>query len=543
MANDCQTAQTDATSEVVEGLDTSKAQELAELENDLEKRRRYHRIGTHWKKPPTKVYADNFGFGVNGYQCMIDYLDEKDNLGDSVRREKVHLPLLSERCLDSYSSKKPFSFYDQENIGDYIEKGYRIGSQIRQNDCVNPGNVLNRTHTNWSMTKQFVQQSVLNSPVTDYRRVKAEKELKAHGYFVPTNSRLLGVAALNAMDPMNLTLYKAHNNLDHAIYMNSRRERLADIDHQFGDVVTQLSDNVDDLNRRSRMELRPRSRSAVITQYDRAQNMAELACVTEDLAARNKLRRQLEFQDIEDGVDEIMRCDTARNRIRNNLRNLNDTCKTMDDEVAVMQRRHREERLDLDHDISTAGLRAQATRRARLALNLGVDDGDIDDPELARLRMRKAHAYEPLDDPAVLPFHKYRSQPDVVSDVQSRVLARAGQIQGQTSTQRHVNNRARYVNIYVPRHNTADPDLIVKPSRTEMNIDHMAKCLAQKGRIQRRFDVDDEGDLPVSRMNTYTRDLYCNRQKMRPIAQVISNSSMVRGAECRARDRAALQGC
>lgn len=536
MADDCQNTATDDCSGVVTALDTAEAQEL--VDEDLERRRRYHRIGTHWKKPALKVYADNFGFGVNSYQCMIDYLDEKDCYGPNRKKERVHLPLLGERCLDSYNSKKPFKFYDNGDINAYIDKGNKIISQIRQNDVVSPGNVLNRTHTNWSMTKKYVQL-VKDSHVIDYRKLRAQKDLEALG--VISNKKPIGVTfGLNTMADMNLTLYKAHNNLDHAIYMNSRRERLAGIDHQFDDVVTQMSETADDLNRRAQRELRPRSRSQVITAYDKAQNMAELAHVTEDLAARNRIKRQLDYEALEEGVDQIMRLESSRNRIRNNLRSLSETAKSMEDEVSAMKRRHREERCD-EYDISPIALRAQAQRKARLCLNLGVDDGDVDDPDMARYRMRKSHAYEPLDDPAVQPFHKYRSEPDVVSDVQSRVMHRAAEIRGQTSTQRHVNNRARYVNIYVPRHNTADPDLIVKPSRTELNIDHMAKSLAQKGRIQRRWDVDDEVDLPVSSLNTYAKSVYCNRDFNKPIAQVPSNSGRVRGAVIRARERVALQ--
>jgi len=525
----------------VAALDTADAQEV--VDEDLERRRRYKRIGTHWKKPGFKIYADNFGFGVNGYQCMIDYLDEKDIYGKNPRSEKVRLPLLEDRCLDSYSSKKPFKFYDNTDIDNYIVKGNRIRDQIRQNDCVSQGNVLNRTHTNWSMTKKYVQL-VKNSHVVDYRKLRTERDLKAVGYTIPNAQKSGGVLiCLNSdrmMDPLNLTLYKAHNNLDHAIHMNSRRERLNDINNQLDGVVTVMTETTDDLNRRSLQELRPRNRSEILTQYDRAQNMAELATVTEDLAARNRLRRQLDYQALQEGVDDIMRLDTSRNRFRNNMRSLNETVKTMNDDVSTMLRRHREERSIDDYDISPTALRTQAHRKARLCLNLGVDDADIDDPELARLRMRKAHAYTPLDDDAVLPFHKYRSHNDVVSDVQSRVLQRAGEIAGKTSTQRHVNNRARFINIYVPKYNTADPNLIVLPSRTELNIDHMAKSLAQKGRIQRKWDVDDETDLPVSGLNTYSKGLYCDRSFNKPIPQVPSDSSRVRGAIIRARERVAL---
>lgn len=510
-----------------------------ESENQTPKNRR---PGRFWNKPPSKIYADNFGFGVNGYQCMIDYLDTKET-GGRPKKGDLYLPFLEDRCLDNYSSRKPFKFYDNSDIDNFIDTGTRIRDQIRQNDVATPGNVLHRTHSNWSMTKKYVQL-VKKSNVIDYRKLREEADREARGVIVPKVIKSVGATyALSSMDPINLKLMTAHNNLDHAIYMTSRRERLTGLDEQLDGVVGQLNQGATDLNRRAKQELSRRSGSSKISEYDKAQTLGELAMITEDLAARNKLRRQLEFQAIEEGVDDIMRFDRSRNRMRNNLRQLDDHIVQMEDSVSSMRRRHQAERGD-DSDISADVLTSIAKKKARRMLNLDIDDEDVCDPELARLKMRRAHkSYEYLDDPAVTPFHRrLASRPDTVSDVQGRVLQRAAEMAGQTSTHRHINNRARYINIYVPRVNTGDPDLIVKPSRTELNIDHMAKTLAAKGRIQRRFDVDDEGDLPVSGLNTYAYNQYSKREMVRPIAQVPSNSLRVRSAVCRARQRNALAG-
>lgn len=507
---------------------------------ETETKKRVKRPGAFWRRLPYKIYADNFGFGVNRYQCMIDYLDSKDS-GGNPRLSELRLPLLEDRCLDSYSSKKPFRFYDNFDIDNFIDKGEEIRAQIRQNDIATPGNVLRRTHTNWSMTKKYVQL-VKKSNVIDYRKVREEAQLEALGLPSLKVLKSLGISfARGSMEPINLTLYKAHNNLDHAIYMNARRERLGQMDHQMDGVINQLSGTTEDLNRRAKQELDKRNRSRNITAYDNAQNLAELAMVTEDISARNRLRRQLDFEALSDGVDEIMRYDSARNRACNNLRALDDQIVNMEGEIGAMRRRHREERGEDDYDVTLDALNSMARRKARKTLNLSVNDEDLDDPELARLKMRRSHSYAPLDDPAVTPFRRANSRPDVVSDVQSRVLQRAGQIAGQTSTQRHVNNRARYINIYVPRHTTADPGLIIKPTRTELNIDHMARTLAAKGRIQRKFQVDEETDLPVSRLNTYSRDLYRHGGR-KPVLPLPSISRMAMSAICRARARNALQG-
>lgn len=540
MAEDCQCPEE---GNQLDSPSSANAQELQDEVDDSDSKRKNRRPGSFWKKPPTKIYADNFGFGVNRYQCMIDYLDSKAE-GGRPRKEDIRLPFLEDRCLDKYSSKRPFRFYENTDINDFIDKGEEIRSRIRQNDVATPGNVLRRTHTNWSMTKKYVQL-VKKSNVIDYRKLREQADKEARGVVVPKVIKSVGATfALKSMDPLNLTLMTSHNNLDHAIYMTSRRDRLTGLDQQLDGVIGQLNEGASDLNRRAIREVKGRGRMSNLTPYDNAQNMAELAMVTEDLAARNRLRRQLEFQALEEGVDDIMKFDRSRNRMRNNLRSLDDNIVRMEDDVSIMRRRHQQERGDETDNIPVSVLSAMAKKKARTILNLDVNDEDIDDPELARLKMRRSHkTHEYLDDPAVTPFHmRASSRPDVVSDVQSRILQRAGEIAGQTSTHRHVNNRARYINIYVPRHNTADPDLIVKPTRTELNIDYMAKTLAAKGRIQRRFDVDEEGDLPVSSLNTYVYNQYNNKGAIKPVDVIPSNSLRVRGAVCRARERNALAG-
>merc|ERR1712212_979783 len=141
-------------------------EQLQELE-EKEKKAKKRRPGSFWKKPPTYIYADNFGFGVQGYQSMIDYLDEKD-AGGRPNRDSVHLPMLEERCMTKFDPRKPFKRYNNCEIDNYIDKGENIRAQIRQNDALGLSNVLRRTHTNWSMTRKFVQL-VKNSYVVDYR--------------------------------------------------------------------------------------------------------------------------------------------------------------------------------------------------------------------------------------------------------------------------------------------------------------------------------------------------------------------------------------
>jgi len=502
------------------------------------------RLGANWNKPPTKIYDDNFGFGVNRYQCMIDYIDKKDR-GIATNFDDSKLPYLEDRCMNKYSAKKPVKYYDNSQLDAYIDKGERIIERIRQNDVATPGNNLNRTHTNWSMTKKYVQL-VKDSNVSNYKKDHEELGEEGSGKLQSKAYGSVGRQfALDSMDPLNLTLMTAHNNLDHAIYMTSRQQRMSELDDQMGTVVNEISDGASELNRRARQELIGRKRSSMLTPYDSAQSIGELASITEEMSVANRLRRKLDYEAMEEGVDEVIsKYDKSRNRIRNNLNALDDTIEDIEDSVSAMRRRHKIERgLDGDN-IPVAVLSSMTKKKARQMLNLHVDDEDIDDPAYARLKMRRRHEY--LDDPAVTPFRRPSSLPETVSDVQCRVMTRAKQMLPPTTAASNIKNRAKYINIYVPRHSTADPDCIVRPSRTECNIDYMAKTLAAKGRMQRKFTVDEEEDLPVSGLNTYAYNQYNrlgeNCIAFKPAEVVHSNSRRVRSAICVARQRNAIGG-
>lgn len=65
-----------------------------------------------WKRPPTAVYEDNYGYGINFYQPMIDYISERQH-GVSVK--PPHLPWNNERGLEKYRFDKPIRTYSEED--------------------------------------------------------------------------------------------------------------------------------------------------------------------------------------------------------------------------------------------------------------------------------------------------------------------------------------------------------------------------------------------------------------------------------------------
>ncbi|XP_060809518.1 paramyosin, short form-like [Amyelois transitella] len=64
-----------------------------------------------WHRPPTTVYEDNYGYGINFYQPMIDYISDKEK---GRAGKPPHLPWNNERGLDKYKYDKVQTYTDQE---------------------------------------------------------------------------------------------------------------------------------------------------------------------------------------------------------------------------------------------------------------------------------------------------------------------------------------------------------------------------------------------------------------------------------------------
>lgn len=67
----------------------------------------------HQRFTPTATFGDNYGYTINFYQPMIDYLDAKRR---GEHPSYPHLPLNNERCLPAYSSRKPIETYSRTDL-------------------------------------------------------------------------------------------------------------------------------------------------------------------------------------------------------------------------------------------------------------------------------------------------------------------------------------------------------------------------------------------------------------------------------------------
>jgi len=543
------------------------AAELRQMEEDDDKKAKKRRPGSFWKKPPTYVYADNFGFGVQSYQSMIDYLDEKDS-GGNPNREAVHLPLLEERCMKKFDARRPFKQYTNQDIDQFIDKGENIVTQIRQNDMLGLSNVLRRTHTNWSMTRKYVQL-VKKSYVGDYKKSHKKestpiREFEDIEYRAPTPARSIDYRETtpkpNYVDDLAHEFASVLDTLsqsrhEHEREMEMRKQKLKMVDDKFETVVNALYDKMSQINSETGSVVGARtsvgkstSRSVQATEAKKAVERASM--MGKEMVMRNRIRRDDEYSKLAECVNDLTEMESARNQLRQSLRNLDEELYGLGGRVAGMAEQHRT--LAGEHGSRSLAmdkidsLRAQlaASRSASIARSVASvedEDEDIDFNIRPPIRQKQAVIY-PVHTRVTTRPRVPLPRDEVLSDVHARVLKKAGEISAVTSESRRITSRARFVNVFKPRPDTCDTGLIVEPTKCEMNIDHMAKTLAKRGSCQRRFAVDDEVDLPVSNLNTNAIKDYCELRAAKPIEQHPSLSNRVRWATMRARSRTTLLG-
>lgn len=88
---------------------------------------KYYTLKEHWHRPVTKFYSDNYGYAVNFYQPMIDYLDDKSE-------DKVfpHLPFVNERGLDKYRPSNKIKHYTTQDLDNFaLEAEFKAKENLK----------------------------------------------------------------------------------------------------------------------------------------------------------------------------------------------------------------------------------------------------------------------------------------------------------------------------------------------------------------------------------------------------------------------------
>lgn len=125
-----------------------------------------------WNKPPTAIYEDNYGYGINFYQPMIDYISNK---GQGVATKPPHLPWNNERGLDKYRFDTPIKAYSEEDVSRY---SHEIAEQAKRD--LNTFNISKRspfsviqTAAAANVTKHVGAESITTK--TNKKKVEREK--------------------------------------------------------------------------------------------------------------------------------------------------------------------------------------------------------------------------------------------------------------------------------------------------------------------------------------------------------------------------------
>lgn len=121
-----------------------------------------------WQKPQTVIYEQNYGYGMNFYQPMIDYIDNK-KVKDKV--EYPHLPYTNERGLEKYRSGNVIKSYTDADLQRFVnEEQFRTLKNKGNEDLASQ--VLNSTK---GSSKYSLQKTISASAV---QKVRVEAVVK-----------------------------------------------------------------------------------------------------------------------------------------------------------------------------------------------------------------------------------------------------------------------------------------------------------------------------------------------------------------------------
>lgn len=162
---------------------------------------------SHWFNPSTKVYRYNYGFGINYYQPMIDYIDNKDKGRYS---RYPHLPWTDERGLHQYNPKglvRSYSDQDLTTISRRTEarakthlKDFKATtkSQFQLEQSVSAATITRKVHTEEKKSKKrelLHNIKVLKSKITDKNEYDPEMDQRIENSLKTIKKHIRGKSA------------------------------------------------------------------------------------------------------------------------------------------------------------------------------------------------------------------------------------------------------------------------------------------------------------------------------------------------------------
>lgn len=245
----------------------------------------------HWHKPPTAVYNDNYGYAINYYQPMIDYLDLKrdDNLKEE-ELEPPHLPWSNERGLPKF---RPGNVVKSYSKGDLVKFAVEAEHKAKENlQHFKPAKRTDLTLSGTVKASKVVQEVVKESKVKkldkqihgkimeavaaidgldlattgagqalrnleEHSALRCAKEISYQKSAKAIEAELLNEAFqnLSANTGIDIKSFQrraksaAHDHLEHTILMNSRQKQILEDESNFNKPLGELKTELDNFKK------------------------------------------------------------------------------------------------------------------------------------------------------------------------------------------------------------------------------------------------------------------------------------------------------
>ena len=149
-----------------------------------------HRAKVEYKPghPHSRIWDYTYGYAMNYYQPMIDYLEKRDS-SDSETRENLqlpHLPWTNERYIKEYDPKKPIKLYNAQEVLEIAKKSQEAAlKNINNFDVKNSYFSAIPTADATKLLRKLPKQSALEAIYKkDVKKIIEDiKELEMDAYF------------------------------------------------------------------------------------------------------------------------------------------------------------------------------------------------------------------------------------------------------------------------------------------------------------------------------------------------------------------------
>lgn len=92
-------------------------------------------IDEKWKKPATFVYEDNYGYGFQFYQPLIEYLDTKEK-GRASHLNIPHIPWNDRRSLERFGRNDKITSYSKRELKQLADEAQWKAKRRLESECI-----------------------------------------------------------------------------------------------------------------------------------------------------------------------------------------------------------------------------------------------------------------------------------------------------------------------------------------------------------------------------------------------------------------------